>query len=313
MTGCKCNGTLGNTGLPSCISIPKVAKKAFYVPYYDSTGAINSVDMTGTIDQAYFTDKINEADASKRWYPLPEIKNVEETKEDSTFEDFNDGSKAFIRQGKRNFTGIMIGVNPTFLKQIDEFRCVNIGVYYVDIDGNLIGAKKVDDLLYPIEIDKETWDAKAISATDSTVYKIQLGYQYGLDERDGDLWMITPADMADDVRLLSLGGLLNIRAEFSSVTADGFVVELNTPFGHGVSIVRAEGVVIGEIAVYDNADDSSQSLAGATLVEGTGSSKGIYTLSGLTTDLDPGTYYIGLTKTGYSGDELYLDTFEVGS
>ena len=68
---CSCTENKKNTGQPSCV--PQKGSIAFqiFVQYFDSTGAINSIQTTDTFDQTFLDGKINNPNKSKRWYPLP--------------------------------------------------------------------------------------------------------------------------------------------------------------------------------------------------------------------------------------------------
>lgn len=288
---CKCNVSLSNTGLPNCEPIASVTKKIILVPYYDNSGNVNSIDLTATLNQVYFTGKINAADASQRWYPLPEIKNVTEEKTDSIFESFDDGTQAFIREGNRSFSGIMPSKSPAFLEKIKEYRCATIGAYLIDKDGNLIGASIEAGYLYPIKIDQTSWDARLVKATDSTIQKIQLTFSFHVDERDEDLRMIT-ADEVSPVRLLSLAGLLDVNAEYTNESTTGFDAKLYTDFGSVLNPITVKGLVLGDFALYNETDAAAVTISSVTENNGTYSFTFAAQTSGDVLTLTP-------TKNGY--------------
>ena len=89
--GCKCDLGLSNTGKPNCVTLQSVTSKLVLVPLKDSTGAKNYLDLATTINEATFTALINQADSSKRWFPLGLFENVEMPKADSTFEEAPSG------------------------------------------------------------------------------------------------------------------------------------------------------------------------------------------------------------------------------
>lgn len=272
MAVCKCEVGLSNTGLPSCIPIAGVTKRIIMLNYYDNDGNINSVDCSDTFDEAYFAGKVNESDKSKRWYPLPEIKNVEDTKADSIFESFNDGSNLFIQEGTRTFTGLMPKQSPEFLGQLKAARCVKIGVYVIDKDGNLIGNGKVDGKLLPILVDNNTWNPVLMKGTDTTVQKITLTFEYSRLERDEDLRMITADEFTFDI--LGIQGVKDVN--FVNMTADAgtdsatFTAE--TIFGSQCAKVKVQGLDLADFSMTVNG-------APAVLVSVDETTPGTYTLT----------------------------------
>ena len=99
--------------------------------------------------------------------------------QDSQFEEAASGRMAFLRQGKRSFAGQLWAEDstPTFLGKLQKSRCVDFGLYIVDVNGNLIGSE-VDGYLYPIPVDNPSWDPKFMFATDSEVQKIMLNFDF---------------------------------------------------------------------------------------------------------------------------------------
>lgn len=273
MAVCKCEVGLGNTGLPNCIPIAGVTKKIILVNYYDNDGVINSVDCSDTFNEAYFSAKTNDADTSKRWYPLPEIKNVEDVKAESLFESFNDGSNLFIQEGTRTFNGVMPKQSPQFLGQLKSARCVAIGVYIIDKDGNLIGNGKTDGKLYPILVDNNTWNPVLMKGTDTTVQKIMLTFEYSRLERDEDLRMITSDEFTFD--LLNLQGVKDVN--FVGMTADAgtdsatFTAE--TIYGSQCAKVKVQGLDVADFSMTVNGAPAT-----ITTVDETAGA-GIYTLT----------------------------------
>ncbi len=162
--GCNCEAGLSNTGRPNCVPIQSVTSSLIMVPLYDNDGALNGIDLSSALPT--WSSLINQADSSKRWYPLPAFENVELPKADSQFEEANSGRKVFLRQGKRSFLGQLWeeDSSPQLLAKLQNNRCVDFGVYIVDINGNLVGSK-VGNFLYPIPVDNPSFDPKYMFAT----------------------------------------------------------------------------------------------------------------------------------------------------
>ena len=124
--GCNCNAGLSNTGKPGCLPIQSVTSGLIMVPLNAADGTANFIDLTAALPT--WSDLINEADASKRWFPLQGFENVELPKADTIFEEANSGRMVFIRQGKRSFAGELWGETPTFYGKLSNNRCVDFGI-----------------------------------------------------------------------------------------------------------------------------------------------------------------------------------------
>lgn len=282
MEACECNVTLGNTGLPNCEPINKVTKKIIIVPYYNSSGSINAIDLTSTLNDAYFTARINDTDATKRWYPMPELKNITSEKADSTFQEFGDGSRIKIQDGVRTFTGLMPNKSPNFLSKIINYGCTKIGVFLVDKTGSLIGIKKVNGFLYPIKIDEPTWDARLVFAGDETVQSVQLNFDFHVDESDGDLRTIFSTSI-DNVDLLALNGLIDVNVSISNISTTGFTAKYTTDMGDLLEPIVVEGLFAADFVSFNSAVTSkiynqTDSLDVTVTVVET-STKGTYTVT----------------------------------
>lgn len=271
-TTCKCGVGLSNTGT-ACTPIMQVAKNIILVPYFTDAGAINSVALNATLNSAYFTAKVNNADNSQRWFPLPELKNVVDERAENRLESFEDGSSVFISEGDRSFTGWLVKGTPKLKQKIESARCVEVGVYIVDKSGNLIGVHdEANDLLLPIKLDEASISARLIKTTDSTIQKLELKFNFSADEKDENLAMIACDEM--DYNVLLLKGLLDIHAEFSSITTTSFVVKLKTEYGTPITPVLDEGLVVGDFSLYNDTDNAS-----VTVLTATENPDGVYTLT----------------------------------
>ena len=72
--GCNCNAGLSNTGRPNCVPIQSVTSSFIMVPIRANDGTFNRIDLLASVP--VWDDLVNEADASKRWFPLPAFENV---------------------------------------------------------------------------------------------------------------------------------------------------------------------------------------------------------------------------------------------
>lgn len=246
MKVCDCNMTLSNQGT-GCVPLTSVIVKLIPVPTFDSTGVRNGIDLTtATLNEAFFTALINQSDASKRWYPLPSMKNVTSPRADAVVETFDDGTSQFVTEGAKTFDGIVVGrdANPMVKAQMDSIRCGEISVYGVDKNGSLYGSISSDGtMFYPTRIDSQSFQAILQGATGTTVQKLNVKFNYHPDENDGDLRMIT-ADELGGSYLLTTKGLIEVTMVFSSLSTTGVVVKMKTPFGTQLNPVLKKGLLV---------------------------------------------------------------------
>lgn len=293
-TFCVCGSGLSNTGVPGCQSVQAVTKKLIYVPLRDSAGTRNFIADSDVVDEAFLTQKINEADPSKRWYPSPFVENVEDTKGDSTFESLNSGTNIFIQEGARTFTAMHIRESTTFLEKLKSLKCGDVGVYLIDIEEQLTGAKSADGTkLYPIKIDKETFDPILMKATDTTTQKIQVKFEFDRTERDEDLRSIKVAG------ILGVSGLLDgtmQAVQGATGNTDSVTVKIELDYGQFGDPLALSGLVDADFSANNETTGSPVSIS--SVVES-----------------PAGTYLITFTTSQTLGDEVKVsvskDGFEV--
>lgn len=252
MSACNCDITLSNTGTPSCVPIMGVGVKPILVPLIADDGTENVITIasyTGT--QVEWDARTENTDRSKRYYPLPEFKNVEDVKGDTIFESFNDTSNLFVQEGTRTYTGILPNQAPTLLDNLKAIKCTKFGMFIIDDQGNLIGNISSDGLsLKPVPVDNNTWNPILIKSTDTTVQKIQLSFEFSRLTKDEDLRIIKAAD--SEISLLGLDGLVDLGASFATITATGAFATVSYDRGEAAKVAFT-GVVFGEWTLF-NAD-----------------------------------------------------------
>jgi len=298
MIGCDCNAGLSNYGRPGCVPLFSIVSSLIQVPLVASDGSLNRIDLSAPFTAPVWADLINEADASKRWFPLPAFENVELPKADSQFEEANSGRMAFLRQGKRSFSGELWAEDstPTLLGKLEAGRCADSGVYAVDVNGNLIGSE-VDGFLYPIPVDSASWNPVFMFATDSTVQKITLGFDFDRLFNESTMYMITPEEAGID--FTSLTGLIDVI--FSDVTASTTVADFTTKFQYGTAPnkLKFSGAVASDF-VIENVTGAYTFAPPLTFVE---NPDGTYTFTYQILDapIISDVLTITVVKTGFSG------------
>jgi hypothetical protein len=264
-TVCNCEVGLSNTGLPNCAPIADVTKRIILVPIFANDGTRNEYEVaTTTFNQVFFDGKINEADASKRWFPLPDIENIEDVRADAILETLNSGKNIFVQQGIRSFLGLIIKQSPEYLSQLEAATCVKFGALVIDKKGNLIGngASKAG-YLRPIQIDNNTWYPRLIKATDTEVQKIQLGFEWDINEQDSNIRMVSANDIAID--LFDLRGLLDVYGTTpTAISTTGFTITLETFFGSMKDKVEVVGLLLADFDLYNVTDSLAVTILTVT-------------------------------------------------
>ena len=297
MAGCNCNAGLGNTGRPGCVPIQSVTSKLIMVPLNANDGTLNGIDLSAPLPT--WNSLVNEPDASKRWFPLPAFENVELPKAESQFEEANSGRMAFLREGKRSFTGELWGEDstPTLLGKMKAGRCVNFGVYVVDVTGNLIGSK-VNGYLYPIPVDNQSWNPTFMFATDSTVQKIMLTFDFDRLFDDSTMYMITATEANLDFNTLT--GLIDVNLVEVSSSATQVVLEATFDYGTALNPILLQGVTsTSDWEIFDVTNQLS--LGSPTAVSELPA--GTYTLLKSLTVGD--TYTVSVVKDGFTGSVTF--------
>jgi hypothetical protein len=240
MIGCDCNAGLSNTGRPNCVPIFGITSSLIVVPLYANDGTRNGIDLSATLPS--WSGLVNEADASKRWFPLPAFENVELPKADSLFEEANSGRQVYLRQGKRSFTGELWAEDstPTFLGKLAKSRCVDFGIFIVDVNGNLIGSQE-GGYMYPIAVDNPSWDPKFAFATDSTTQKIMLGFDFDRLFDESTMYMINEEEAGQD--FTKLNGLVDVNLIGLVATSSSASFEAKLDYGTALNKILYKGAI----------------------------------------------------------------------
>jgi hypothetical protein len=278
--GCNCNAGLSNTGKPGCLPIQSVTSGLIMVPLTANDGTLNFIDLTAPLPT--WADLINEADPSKRWFPLQGFENVELPKADTIFEEANSGRMVYIRQGKRSFAGELWGETPTFYGKLNTNRCVQFGVYIVDVNGNLIGSK-VGDELYPIPVDNQSFNPTYMFATDTTTSKVMVAFDFERLFDEGTMYMITPTEAGQNFN--DLNGLLDVNFTDNTLTANDLTSELVLDYGTALNPIQFTGAIAADFAFTVN---------------------GVVTALGGVTELSPSVYEFDFTGLVTTGDDCVI-------
>jgi len=292
---CSCSTQLGNTGTPNCKTLAKTTSMMIAVRMTADDGTSNQIDVTATLNQAYFDALVQNTDASKRWYPIGELENVVQERAESITQSYDSGRTIKIQDGIKTFTSLKPEAEYTYLGKLEAFECQTFGIYIVDIDGNLKGEiDSTGGYLNPMKIASGTWDVRYSEATDTKANEIMISFQFDKQVNDSDLRMIVPSEM-DNISLLALDGLMDVNGVHTSPTATGVVSVLTLDYGTAVTPVKVEGLVTANFPTVTN----TSTLTTYAVSNATEAPAGTYTLVFGTAP--SGTYQVDIdASTGYA-------------
>lgn len=247
---CICGNGLSNTGLSLCLRLPKVIKKAIFVQLQSNAGVLTKVDPATVLNKAWMTALINNVDKSLRFFPTVEIKNVTTDKADAVFEKYDDDSSNFVRESVRTFKGLIPVCPPSYKAKLESVRCNNnTGVYFVDIDGNLIGlSNNVDGSLYPIPVNAQSIYAGVALGTDKSTTGIMLSFEFPASTDDASIWLISSAAFTD-FNLNFISGLLDATGVASGITATGFTMKLSVRSSAADQPIPVQGLLLSNFVL----------------------------------------------------------------
>ena len=262
MALCDCNLTLANTGANKCTPVFGVGVIPILVPLVAADGTPNRIDLsTYTGDQSFWDGLTQNADRTKRYYPLPKVKNVEDVRGDAVFETFDDGSNEFVRQGTRTYQAELTGKKIQALGNLESGGCAEgLGVLFVDDCKQLI-ANRNGDFAEPIPIDSNTWQVTLVKPTGSTVAKLQLNFEFDSLAKDSDLGILESS--ASIIDLSTLKGLSDMKPTFGAITATDAVISLETKTLSLIG-VPIEGIAITDWVLFNASTQSSVTVSGSS-------------------------------------------------
>ncbi len=279
MSDCVC-GTISNIGAPNCPALMDIVKNLIFTSAITEAGVDNKIS---TANAKVFTNVetlLNVATPRKgRWYPTPELENLTDLRDDSVYQEFTSGAKAFIREGFRNVYAFVPNGDAEFYARMKDMgRCNNIGAYGMDQPSNLIGSKRTQTAvpftqLYPILIDRNSWNVQFLKATDSTVQGIAIMFQWKSSEKDEYLAMIPNSTMDWDRE--KLYGLFDVYATAGAVSQTDLVVTVYLQTASS-QVEKITGLVAADFKIYNNTTSAAVTVTGCTETVG---NPGQYTLT----------------------------------
>ncbi len=299
---CSCGTGLGNTGLPNCVGELQEVKGLILVETFDSTGARNRVAKTEVIDDAFVDDLINESDSSKRWFPLTALEEIGGERAEAVYQTSASGTKKFVKKGVRNFTAQLWSGGTPLEKSLDSTKCANVSVYQVDATGKLVGIDLGDGYLYPIRIQKSTFECLRVDAKGQDPLYWTISFDWDSREFDTNLaYMVAESD------LLSKNGLIEISSEISAIASGSFKATLFNGFGALNNPNVNDGLLIADFALYNTTTSAAVTIS--TMVENPEGTYQISYASGVTAG---NVLRLTPSKDGYSYTKVIAHTLIAG-
>ena len=306
MATCDCGSiTLGNSGRTDCTNIANATNNLIIVPTYDEAGVKNFIDTTVSLDKAFFDALINQSDSSKRYYPLPSMKNVTSERAEPNKQEFPDGSSIVLQQGNKSFSGEWVGkdASTTFMSKVENYGYSSISAFIIDVDGNIIGNGSVADKLYPIALDGDTWFVNLMDAVMGTsVQMLNLTYQYDRSEEDSNLRMIAASETTPDMRTLS--GLKDANAVISAPATTGFTATLTYDYGTQVTKQPIKGLLLADF----DCNETSPTPGAEPLASVTEGADGVYAIVYTTPVASADVLSLDLIKDGFEMTTAVITT-----
>lgn len=309
MANC-CSLTVANTGF-GCTPIMEVVEKFIEVSYFKEDGTINEIDLTDTFNLAYFTNLVNDADETLRWYPLPFVKNMVDERADSDFESFDDKTRIERQVGIRSVKTIITtlgnnagAVSPQMVGKINDKKCKVSGLFGITKSKQLVGEMINDGFLAPIRIDNGSLSAILVKTGSGAItQKINLGFDWHIDVQDERLRTLEADEMTTDISLIN--GLLDVTSTYSAIGQTSFKATLKTIFGTVLNPVLVEGLVAGDMALYNITDSANVAITSAVEAP-----DGTYTIS-YASQTVADVLRLTITKDGYDFTAVTANTITI--
>ena len=156
--GCVCTGELVATGQLNCMPEPKRDAYKIFLPYYDSTGAINTVAKGTVINEAYILGKFTDGDTT-----------------------FNTGEEIKVAQ---TFEHVRKVGNAAMLAFYNQAGCNELGMFSVSRTGQLKGMNDGEGNLIPIKLQDDSLSAQYSEPVAGQSQKVMVSYT--VDELEND-------------------------------------------------------------------------------------------------------------------------------
>lgn len=268
---CPCSAEANyNTGVPQSQEIWRNAVKGWIVPRIANDGTRNAISQNDTLDKAYFDDKMQNPDPSKRWYPIGELVNVTQERADQVTETYDTGNSANIIEGVRTFIGWLLEYAPVYKRNLDKIACKDFGIISIDECNNLAviecanGVSAGVDQYRPLPVFRQSFRALPIPKSRTEEAKIQISFEFDNQLlNDADIRIIPRREIPSEKAPLEYEGLKDVKSTISAETTSGFTAEIVENFDSTLTDRRIEGLVIANFEVFNETTNLPVTVTGA--------------------------------------------------
>lgn len=275
---CECGKLMKNSNF-GCVPTIEVTHKLIFQSTFDSAGNRNRVLLTDVLNQAYFDAMINHADPTKRWYPTPAFKNINDVRGENKSFEFDDQTTEFLAEGARRFEGMIPGIsgsgaNSAQMKSIIEsVRCGDYSVYAVTVKNQLAGNLSSDGLgIEGVEIDEQSISAMFVKKTNTTPQHLLTSFNWSQITGDDRLRVIDCGEVGG-ANLMALRGLFEVCYDLLEITTTTLKLRLRTLFGTEKNPITVDGLVAADFVssdsgatskIFNETDNADVSITGVT-------------------------------------------------
>ena len=252
-----CSEKGSNLGAPDCDSVMDVTKKIVLVHTRDSVGNFNSIDPTVTLDEAFFTARVNDPDKTKRWFVTELVDNVIDERGEATVFALDSGKELFRKNGERAIACIFAesGNEPVYEGKLQDFRCLTMSAFLLDKSGNIVGNGVIEDgVLRPFRLAKNSIVTGLTKAQESGGNSQFVAFKvtYSSLEQDKEIRHIQASDI--DASVCEIEGLKDVNVAISTTTpptTTTFQAALTLDFGFGLSAIVVEGLLTADFTLAE--------------------------------------------------------------
>jgi hypothetical protein len=177
-------------------------------------GTDNCIDPSVTLDQAAVDALFKNEIARDRFLPLLSVKGYTPEQADPTTDEASNGDIDIVREGVESAVFEFRCANPNTLKaKLKAMACLDVTVFIIDTDGNIIGEANTAGKLCGRRVAKNSLNAKVLPRSFDGVNKIELSYNYDLASGSEKVDYIKAGDFTD-TSLLDVEALNDVNIEF---------------------------------------------------------------------------------------------------
>ena len=251
------------TGLGTTCKFPlEVARRLYLMPLLKSDGSANEFATVADVTKANIITAIEAGEM----FPLPLIDSVEDVQGDPTLYEYGSGSKEFIKDGVRDFKGVIPSLysNTNLLKRLGQITGQEFGLVYIDKKGNLVYKSDDGVKVQPITVEGASWYARLMKPTYSEPLMIEIAFNFSQDEDDGDLSLIQKDDLDfNGLSMTEIYGLAPLYIEYQSTTTGDIQIKLTTAYG-----VPVQGFVLADFSVVTSGGEELDGIIEDPIVLG---------------------------------------------